>query len=130
MIEGQGEVEFSPELIAREAEAQGFDLHDLEAGTYLYDLANIGHVADRWGMDYWWACPASYVRFNPDPAVGVAHAAVDAAEWIRAGAPHMALGGAMPSLRMATLIQQCLTYWQIEEAEMKAKAYKDATDNH
>lgn len=129
IIDGE-RLTFGPELIEAEAARMGFDVEDVEGGMYLYDYANIGHVADRWGMDFWWACPASYVRKNTSPALAVAAAAIDAAEWIRAGVPQWALDGQPPTPRMSSLIQTALAYWRIEEAEAKAQAYKDAADKH
>lgn len=130
MVEGyDGRVAFDAGLIEKEAKRWGFDPRDTEGGAYLYRYANIGHVADRWGLDYWWACPASYARKNPTPAVSVARAAIEAAQWIREGVPQWALDGQPPTPRMATLIQMCLSFWRIEEAEAKAKAYEDARNN-
>jgi len=124
-----GEVAFTAATLGEVAQRMGFDEGDLEGGTFLYDYANVGHVADRWGMDFWWACPASYVRFNPNPALPVAQAAVDAAQWIRTGAPQWALDGTPPTPRMASLIEVALAYWRIEEAEAKARAYEEARNN-
>lgn len=116
---------FSPQLIEEEAERLGFDVHDTEGGLYLYPLANVGHVADRWGRDFWWACPASYARKNTSPALPIAQAALEAAHWIRDGVPEWALDGAPPTPRMAALIHLCLAYWKLEEAEAKAEALKE-----
>jgi hypothetical protein len=129
MVHGiEGEVAFSDSLIRSEAERYGFDPTDTEGGVYLYPYANLGHVADTWQMDFWWACPASYARKNPSPAVQIAHAAIEAAQWIREGVPQWALDGTPPTPRMASLVQTCLAYWRIEEAEARAAAY-DAAKN-
>lgn len=121
-----GEATFDAELIADEAKRYGFDPADVEGGLYLYPYANLAHVADRWGLDFWWACPASYARKNNSAAVQIARAAIDAAAWIRDGAPQWALDGQPPTPRMAALIHICLSYWRIEEAEARAAAYDEA----
>lgn len=126
MVVGEdGTVTWNRARIEGEAKRLGFDPRDLEAG-YEYPFANIGHVADRWGLDFWWACPASYARKNTSPAVSVARAAIEAAGWIREGVAQWALDGQPPTPRMANLIQMCLSYWRIEEAEARAKAFRDA----
>lgn len=99
---------------------------DADGACFLYDYADVGHAESRWGQGFWRFCPASYVRFNTGPAVMVASAAVEAAAWIKAGAPQWALDGQPPTPRMSELIQMCLMFWRLEEAEAHALALKDA----
>ena len=101
----------------------------VEFALFLYEYANVGHVHDRWGLGCWDFCPASYVRFNQEPSLHIARAAIDAAEWIRLKHPQWALDGTSPTPRMERLIKLALGFWQQQKIDSIEKMREEMKIN-
>lgn len=120
--------EWSQELL--EAEAKRLESEpNVDFALYLYPYANVGHAHDRWGLGCWDFCPASYVRFNKEPSLHIARAAIDAAEWIRLKHPQWALDGTSPTPRMERLIKLALGFWQQQKIEQIEKMREEMKIN-
>lgn len=122
------EFPWSPSCVEEEAKKLEAE-PDVDMACYLYPWANVGHISDRYGMEYWGMCPAYYSRFNKTDSLQFAMGVVEAADWIRNGAPHLCLEGATPSALMAELINFTLGYWRVEKSEMKLRAMEEARSN-
>jgi hypothetical protein len=122
------EFEWRGDILVEEAKRLEAD-PDVDMACYLYPWANVGHIQERYGLGYWGMCPAYYSRFNKTDSLQFAMGVVEAAEWIRLGAPNMCLEGETPSAIMSDMIQFTLGFWQMQKAEAKLRAIEEAKSN-